>query len=146
MSVVANMMSSRNECAERKSQVLLVEDDHGDELLALRAFKMACLPPPIVARDGAEAIEILSENSDFSLVLLDVKLPKVNGFEVLKQIRTREATRKLRVVMLSSSDVQADIDASYQLGANSFVTKPVVFSEYLATVRGVLLYWTGVEK
>jgi CheY-like chemotaxis protein len=126
--------------------VLLVEDNHDDEVLAKRAFVSAGLAEPVVARDGAEALRIVQERSDLALVLLDIKLPKMSGLDVLKAIRMRRETRDLPVVMLSSSDMQSDIEASYHLGASSFVTKPMELHEYLATLRGVLRYWTGVNR
>jgi two-component system response regulator len=126
--------------------VLLVEDNRDDEILAVRAFTSAGLPQPIIARDGVEALRLVQERSDLALVLLDIKLPKLSGLDVLKAIRMNRATRDLPVVMLSSSDMPTDIDASYHLGASSYVTKPMELHEYMSTLRGVLRYWTGVNR
>jgi two-component system response regulator len=108
-----------------------------------------------VARDGAEALAYLfgSEEGEGSerqplptLILLDLMLPKVNGFEVLEKIRETERTRYIPVVILTSSDADADVARSYQLGVNSYVRKPVEFSEFVNSVRQVGLYWVLLNK
>jgi len=131
--------------------ILLVEDNPDDELLTLRAFEQhKILNKVIVARDGAEALELLfGRNGDMSkrlpedpaLVLLDIKLPKVDGIEVLRQIRAREETRMLRVVMLTSSKEERDLIATYSLGVDSYVQKPVDFYAFVQAVKEIGSYW-----
>jgi two-component system response regulator len=130
--------------------ILLVEDNADDVELTLRAFQANHIHNHIhVARDGVEAIEMLfgSEPAGApppelpALVLLDLKLPKIGGLEVLRRIRGDERTRRLPVVMLTSSNEQEDLLSSYGLGANSYVRKPVDFSEFLAATLQVGLYW-----
>lgn len=130
--------------------ILLVEDNPDDEELTLLAFEQNGISNPIaVAHDGAEALELLfgadpPEGRDGALpavVLLDLKLPKVDGFEVLRRIRADERTRFLPVVVLTSSRQDEDLVASYTLGCNSYVRKPVDFAEFLEAVRQLGLYW-----
>lgn len=128
--------------------ILLVEDNPDDERLTLRAFKRSNMTTPIlIARDGAEAIQVLSDaDPPPSLILLDVKLPKIDGLEVLKHIRSQERTQLLPVVMLTSSSEEQDIIESYQLGANSYVRKPVDFDQFTDAVSQVGLYWLLVNE
>lgn len=128
--------------------ILLVEDNPDDERLTLRAFKRSNMTNPVwIARDGAEAIQVLSAAAPLpSLILLDVKLPKMDGLEVLKYIRAQEHTRLLPVVMLTSSSEEQDIIESYQLGANSYVRKPVDFDQFMDAVSQVGLYWLLVNE
>ena len=127
-----------------KTYILLVEDDADDEALTLRALKKHHLANEvIVARDGAEALEHLF-NPDRVLpqvVLLDLKLPKVDGIEVLRRIRASERTKHLPVVILTSSNEERDIWDSYSFGANSYVRKPVDFGEFSDAVGRLGLYW-----
>ncbi len=124
-------------------KILLVEDNPDDIELTTRAFLKHNLVNKIdIARDGVEAIEYLKEKNDLpSVVLLDIKLPKVNGLEVLQFIRQNEATKLLPVVILTSSREERDLIESYKLGANSFVRKPVDFDEFMNAVKELGLYW-----
>jgi len=131
--------------------ILLVEDNPDDEALTLRAFKKNNISNPVVvARDGAAALDYLfgrgaHQGRDLGdhpqVILLDLKLPKVDGLEVLRQIRADERTRLLPVVILTSSREEQDIVEGYSLGANSYVRKPVNFDEFLEAARQLGLYW-----
>lgn len=137
----------------REPWILLVEDTPDDEELTLLALEEAGVRNEIrVARDGAEALEALFAAAPAGslelpgLVLLDLKLPKVHGFEVLSRIRQDERTRLLPVVVLTSSDLDEDVTRSYELGVNSYVRKPVEFSEFAAAIRQVGLYWVLLNR
>lgn len=131
--------------------ILLVEDDPDDEALTIRELQRQNVVNKIdVVRDGAEALEYLFgtgayEGRDTSqpptLMLLDLKLPKVDGFEVLRQVRADERTKLMAVVVLTSSDEERDKLESYSLGANSYVRKPVSFDDFREAVRQLHLYW-----
>jgi DNA-binding response OmpR family regulator len=127
--------------------ILLVEDDPDHEALAIRALRKANVVNEIfVAHDGAEAIEFIEgvasgKNSMPQLVLLDLKLPKVEGLEVLRAIRAAEKTAILPVVVLTSSDEERDIVASYRLGVNSYIRKPVNFTDFAEATRQLGMYW-----
>jgi len=125
-------------------RILLVEDDPDHELLTIRALKRSNIANHVtVARDGAEAIEILfAEGAKLpQVILLDLKLPKVEGLEVLRRIRESEATRMLPVVVLTSSDEERDLVRSYQLGVNSYIRKPVNFNDFAEATRQLGMYW-----
>ena len=127
-------------------RILLVEDNPDDEALTLRALKKHnILNEIIVARDGAEALGILLADSGTvklpGLILLDLKLPKVDGLEVLRRIRAAERTRFIPVVILTSSKEQEDVLASYNSGANAYVRKPVNFSEFAEAVSTLGMFW-----
>ena len=129
--------------------ILLVEDDPDHELLTIRALKKANIANDIhVARDGAEAIEVLfGENSiKPQVVLLDLKLPKVEGLEVLRRIRETKETRMLPVVVLTSSDEERDVVRSYQLGVNSYIRKPVNFNDFAEATRQLGMYWLVLNE
>ena len=131
--------------------ILLVEDNADDEQLTLRAMRLSEVPNVIrVARDGVEAIEALLGNLGTQplpdLVLLDLKLPKLSGLEVLARIRGDSATRMLPVVVLTSSDEDRDIVESYNLGANSYIRKPVDFDEFIEVVHQLGLYWLRMNR
>ena len=131
--------------------ILLVEDNPDDELLTIRTLKQYNVTNEIVvARDGAEALDYLFGKGQFSdrdaseipqAVLLDLKLPKVGGLEVLKQIRADERTKLLPVVILTSSSEESDVVQSYSSGANSYVRKPVEFEQFAEAIRQVGAYW-----
>jgi len=128
----------------KKKPILLVEDNPDDEALALRAFKKSGIMNEIVvARDGVEALEFLfaTDGPRPAVVLLDLKLPRKNGLEVLKEIRSDERTRRLPVVILTSSSEDQDMVESYDLGANSYVRKPVDFVEFAEAVSQLGVYW-----
>jgi len=126
--------------------ILLVEDDPDHEALAIRALRKANVANEIqVARDGAEAMDYLKSLGEShalpQLVLLDLKLPKVDGLEVLRFIRAQDRTSILPVVVLTSSDEERDIVASYRLGVNSYIRKPVNFTDFAEATRQLGLYW-----
>ena len=135
----------------KNKRILLVEDNPDDEALTLRALKRNnILNEVIVARDGAEALDYLFARGAHSgrdtakqpeVILLDLKLPKVDGLEVLQQIRKDDRTRRLAVVILTSSNEERDIIASYDLGANSYIRKPVDFNQFMEVVRQLGVYW-----
>lgn len=135
----------------KKPFVLLVEDNPDDELLTIRAFqKNKIRNEIIVVRDGQEALDFLFCNNRFAdrdkrcipqVVLLDIKLPKLNGLEVLKAIRTNPETALIPVVVLTSSREERDVFESYKLGANSYIRKPVDFHQFTECVRELGLYW-----
>ena len=136
--------------------ILLVEDNPDDVLLTQRALKKSRIANKmVVANDGVEALDFLfcrglyanrqpCENPE--IVLLDLKLPKVDGLEVLKQIRSNECTRMLPVIILSSSLEEKDLIASYKLGANSYIRKPVDFNQFAACVEQLGLYWLVLNQ
>jgi len=123
--------------------ILLVEDNADDEELTRRAFKKNNLRNElVVARDGQEALDYLfTNNRRPHVVLLDLKLPKVDGLEVLRRMRADERTRWVPVVVLTSSNEERDLVASYELGVNSYVRKPVDFTEFLEAARQLGMYW-----
>ena len=135
---------------DRKT-ILLVEDNPDDEALTLRALKRNnILNEVVVARDGAEALDYLfgqglHSGRDTSrlpeVVLLDLKLPKIDGLGVLRRIRSEELTRRLAVVILTSSNEERDIISGYDLGANSYIRKPVDFNQFMEAVRQLGIYW-----
>jgi CheY-like chemotaxis protein len=131
--------------------LLLVEDNPQDELLTLRALRKANLNASIqVVRDGQQAVDYLFCTGEFSeraaalpdVVLLDINLPKLSGLDVLTRVRAEPQTKLLPVVMLTSSDDDRDRLNSYGIGANSFVSKPLEFSEFMTSVGLVGSYWT----
>lgn len=127
--------------------VLLVEDNPDDELLTTRVLKKSPFLCDVeVARDGVEALQFLQKRGHApfpDLVLLDLKLPKVNGLEVLKSIRENEETRLLPVVVFTSSNEGQDITRVYELCGNSYVRKPVDFKDFTTTVELICDYWLG---
>jgi two-component system response regulator len=131
--------------------VLLVEDNTDDEQLTLRAMRQSEIPNIIrVARDGAEAIDHIFGDQAGSrlpdLIILDLKLPKLSGLEVLQRIRSDEKTRVLPIVILTSSDEDRDIAESYSAGANSYIRKPVDFDEFIDAVKQLGLYWLSMNQ
>lgn len=133
------------------SPILLVEDNPDDQQLALRAFRQSKLSNEIiVANDGVEALDYLFGTGAYladkpptlpAVVLLDLKLPKKDGLEVLKEIRANERTKRLPVVIVTSSKEEQDVMNGYDLGANSYVLKPVDFNEFVDAVRQLGVYW-----
>ena len=144
----------------REKVILLVEDNPDDEALTLRALKKNDIQNQVVvARDGAEALDYLfgtsvstGERKEHSpsvspeLVLLDLKLPRVDGLEVLRRIRADERTRLLPVVILTSSKEQRDLVEGYGYGANSYIRKPVDFGQFVEAVRQLGLYWLVLNE
>ncbi|MET0287903.1 MAG: response regulator [Polyangiales bacterium] len=128
--------------------ILLVEDQPDDELLTIRALKKNNIRNEVkVVRDGAEALDYLFGRGQYEqrtlpqVILLDLKLPKVDGLEVLRQVRADPRTRPLPVIVLTSSKEERDVVQSYNLGANSYVRKPVDFEQFSEAVRQLGLYW-----
>lgn len=133
-----------------KRPILLVEDNPNDIELTLRAMERNKIANEIlVARDGVEALEILFGGGSGAsqvgslpqLILLDIKLPKIDGIEVLRRIRADQRTRLIPVVMLTSSQEETDLVSSYGNGANSYVRKPVDFAEFVEAMRQLGVYW-----
>lgn len=130
----------------KAKHILLVEDNPDDVELTRRALIKANILNPIdVVNDGVEATEFLFGNGRSdplpALILLDLKLPKVDGLEVLKRIRSEERTRLLPVVILTSSKEEKDLVEGYSLGANSYIRKPVDFNEFVTAVSQLGMYW-----
>jgi two-component system response regulator len=141
--------------SESKIEMLLVEDNPNDEMLAIHAFKKHNLANNIhVVRDGAEALDFIFCTGAYSerrfenprLILLDKKLPLVDGMEVLRQIRADPRTRLVPVVMLTSSAEDRDIIESYELGVNSYIVKPVDFEQFSETARQLGCYWLLINQ
>ncbi len=141
----------------RKQQtILLVEDNPKDEMLTIRSLKKSGVVNNIhVVRDGAEALDYLFATGEYAhrdishlptVILLDLKLPKIDGLEVLRRIRADERTRRAPVVILTSSDETRDIVAGYDLNANSFVCKPVSFAEFSSAVSQLGTYWLAINE
>jgi len=136
--------------------ILLVEDNADDELLALRALKKTKVPNVVVvARDGEEALDYIFARGQYQerdvsalpkVVFLDLKLPKLDGLEVLRQIRADERTKRLPVVLLTSSDEVKDMQRGYDIGVNSYINKPVDFDEFVAQVKLLGQYWLGLNR
>ena len=141
-----------NQCIE----ILLVEDNPQDEELTIHALRKSKLINPIhVVRDGAEALDFIFARGQFSdrqidspprVILLDLKLPKIDGLEVLRQIKEDSRTKSIPVVVLTSSQLEQDIIKSYKLGVNSFITKPVNFQQFSDAIVQIGLYWAVLNK
>lgn len=135
--------------AEATRLILLVEDDPDHELLTIRALKKSNIANEVrVARDGEEAIDALfgADAVRPQLILLDLKLPKVDGLEVLRRIRESDSTRMLPVVVLTSSDEERDVVRSYKLGVNSYIRKPVNFNDFAEATRQLGMYWLVLNE
>ena len=136
--------------------ILLAEDNEDHVLLTKRAFRMAGLLNPVVTvENGEEAIAYLKGEGKFAnrsefplptLLLLDLKMPRKNGFEVLEWLRTQPALSSLRVVVLTTSDRILDVNRAYQLGANSFLTKPVDFRDFVQLSTAIKGYWLWMSR
>lgn len=137
-------------------EILLVEDNMDDAELTIRSLKKVNLANKLVhLKDGAEALDFLFARGSFSgrnmsdipkVILLDIKMPKVDGIEVLRQIKAAEATRNIPVVIMTSSREQQDVINSYSLGVNSYVVKPVEFQHFAKAVSELGLYWLLVNE
>ena len=140
----------------RKAYILMVEDNPDDEELMTRAFKKGnILNEIVVVRDGQQALDFLFgrgmyEERDIDdqpvLVLLDLKLPRIGGLEVLKEVRSKELTRRIPVVIITSSKEDNDILSAYGLGANSYIRKPVDFKEFTSAIRQLGTYWLFLNE
>jgi two-component system response regulator len=140
---------------DQRADILLVEDNPNDVKLTLHAFERANLANSVhVARDGVEALEFLfggASNPDEKiprrpkLVLLDLKLPRVDGHEVLKRIKSDPRTSGIPVVVLTSSSEERDVMKTYDLGANSYIVKPVDFEQFTEAVRDIGKYWLVIN-
>jgi CheY-like chemotaxis protein len=140
----------------RQTSILLVEDNADDLELTLHALRSNKVANRIdVVRDGEEALDFIFSRGQFaeraqdprpSLVLLDLKLPKLDGLEVLREIRNNPATQTIPVVILTSSREEKDLVTGYQLGVNSYIQKPVDFTQFRETVRHLGLYWLVVNQ
>jgi two-component system response regulator len=136
--------------------ILLVEDNPDDEALTLRALKKNNIRNEVVvARDGAEALDYLFGTGPYvgrdmsvmpTVTLLDIKLPKIDGLEVLRRMRADERTKLLAVVILTSSKEEQDLTDGYKLGASSYIRKPVDFSQFTEAVRELGLYWLVLNE
>ena len=134
--------------------ILLVEDNPDDEALTLRAIRKHMPYGIVVARDGAEALDHLFGTGRSGgeptptplLVLLDLKLPKVNGLEVLRRMREEAKTRSIPIIVFTSSTEEQDILDSYRLGANSYIRKPVDYSQFCENMKQVMNYWLSVNQ
>ena len=140
----------------RERLILLVEDNDDDVQLTLRALRLHHIANAVkVVHDGAEALDFLFCRGAYAdrspdelpqLVLLDLKLPKVPGLDVLRKLREEPLTRRLPVVILTSSNVESDLAASYDLGANSYIRKPVDFTQFMEAVQHLGLYWLVLNE
>jgi CheY-like chemotaxis protein len=139
----------------RKKTVLLVEDNEDDEIMTIRSLRDGGFQGVIVVvRDGQEATDWLLGEGDYAggarpapdVILLDIRLPKLSGFEVLETIRGHARTRHVPVVMLTASDEQADLVRSYDLHANSYVRKPVTLAEFQRALFSLGIYWTEFNR
>lgn len=136
---------------DEKVEILLVEDNPSDEELTLLTLKKYKLTNKIfVVRNGAEALDYIFGNGKYSgrdtnqhpkLILLDLKLPKVDGLEVLRRIKADPNTKQIPVVVLTSSDQESDMVESYKLGVNSYIIKPVDFKQFTESIREIGMYW-----
>ncbi len=136
--------------------ILLAEDDPNDVLLLQRAFHKAGLRDRLkVVRDGEQAIEYLAGRGDYAdrnryplpfMLLLDLKMPGTDGFEVLHWLRAEQTLKRLLVVVLTSSNLQADVDRAYDLGANSYLVKPVEFDAMVNLILRFEAYWTEINR
>jgi CheY-like chemotaxis protein len=136
--------------------ILLAEDDANDVLLLERAFEKAGLKPSLrVVNDGEQAIGYLSGRGIYAdrkkfplpfLLLLDLKMPGTNGFEVLQWLRQEPDFKRLLIVVLTSSNLQSDVDRAYDLGANSYLVKPVSFDEMANLIQRFEMYWTEINR
>ncbi len=137
-------------------RILLVEDNPDDEFLTLDAFARNNIPNPIdVARDGAEALDYLFGKGAYAgrdlseepaVVLLDLNLPKISGLDVLRRMRSDERTKRIPVVVLTTSEEQQDLINSYNLGCNSYTCKPVEMNKFVECVKQLGIYWLDLNR
>lgn len=130
-------------------EILLIEDNSDDCDFILRICRKNNLIEKIkIVTDGEQAIDFLKQGKEknIKLILLDIKLPKISGLEILRFIKEKENTKRIPVVILTSSEEYEDIKKSYELGANSFITKPVSFSDFIKAILEVIHYWISLNK
>jgi len=137
-------------------EIMLVEDNPDDAALTIRALKKQNIANKLIhLKDGAEALDFIYGKGSYTgrniqitpkVILLDLKMPKVNGMEVLEKLKTDETTRAIPIVMLTSSAEDPDIEKCYQLGANSYIVKPVEFEEFTKAVAGLGMYWMLLNR
>ena len=140
----------------KNDYILLVEDDANDVLLIQRAFQKAGIQQTLkTVRDGEQAVAYLSGRGTYAnrerfplpfLVLLDLRMPGMDGFEVLQWVRGDPESKRLLVVVLTSSNLQVDVDRAYELGANSYLVKPVEFDEMVALIQRFQIYWSEINR
>ncbi|MDD5491479.1 MAG: response regulator [bacterium] len=140
----------------KEIELLIVEDDPNDAELLLRVFKQHRLVNKVsLLKDGAEALDFIfargaysakEVNDESKVIILDLKLPKINGIEVLEKLKADERTRKIPVVVLTSSRENKDVKEAYRLGVNSYVTKPIKFDEFAKVVSELGIYWLMLNK
>ncbi|HEY3419282.1 MAG TPA: response regulator [Methanomassiliicoccales archaeon] len=140
---------------KRAVEILVIEDDPNDAELIIRVLKKVKLTNNLVLlKDGEEALEFLNLNDEHpededgqpKVILLDLKLPKVNGIEVLRKIKSDQRTKNIPVVIMTSSKEERDIKEAYELGVNSYVTKPINFDEFAKAVANLGMYWLLLNK
>lgn len=145
-SVVGSGMESARVAGESGKWLLVVEDNPDDEYLAKRAFSLCDRPESlVVARNGEEALEILRGRPNPVLVLLDLKLPRISGVEVLMTMKDDERMRTIPVVVLSTSNELSDVGACYDLGCNAFVRKPMEYDQFIDTFTALLTFWLTIN-
>jgi len=142
--------------SQNGAEILLVEDDPNDVELTLEALRKHGLESKVeVARDGAEALQLVFAEGPYAerraadrpkVIVLDLKLPKVGGLEVLRRIRTDERSKHIPVVVLTSSEQRRDIAQAYELGANSYAVKPLEFESFAGMISQMALYWLSVNR
>ena len=138
-----------------KPYILYVDDSEDDVLMAKRAFKKSNLSTDIITlTDGQECIDYIFSEGEYEgsvhelpiVILLDLNMPRVNGFEVLEQLRNNDKTKTLPIVVLTTSDADNDVSKAYDLGANSFITKPLKTEDFFNTIVDIDVYWTVHNK
>ncbi len=139
----------------KEVEILLVEDNPTDAELAMRALKKCNLANKLVwVKDGAEALDFIFSTGNYSgrqmnapkVIMLDLRLPKVDGMEVLRRVKSDERTKTIPVVVLTSSKEDRDVAESYKLGVNSYISKPVEFDQFAKTVSDLGMYWLLVNR
>ncbi len=150
------MNATQQTPTEKPFEILLVEDLRTDAILIQRALKKGGIATPIKwVRDGQEALDYLFRHGSYEnqedypmpgIILLDLKLPKVNGFEVLKKVKNTEKLKRIPIVVLTASDQTKDIDTAYDAGANSYLVKPVTLSAFIEVASKIKLYWLLSNK
>jgi len=140
---------------ETNNYILYVDDSEDDVLMAKRAFKKNKLTTEIITlTDGQECIDYIFSEGDYQgknnglplVILLDLNMPRVNGFEVLEHLRSKELTKQIPIVVLTTSDAENDIARAYELGANSFITKPLQTEDFFRTIIDIDMYWSVHNK